>query len=399
MNKTYEINYFLNYFSQIYQQNPNLEITSDTFYYALANYGLNNEQIENGNIKNYFSQWINHFKNSKNIKVFYHPNQTRFLQFNSSKDTLCVKIYVSFNKEDIYECVNKIFEYIDKNFMPTYSKVSDTIRSDSVIIRLNSINDAKQVINFINNNEYLKIRLQQTNPFLTKDGNIGLAYDKNLSYNETLASILSHYFIYLRRTNNLQNANINSLTTYIEEIYNQYFINDQICQSKELLNYYKDRNCQCDLSDLITNFDQIISLIYISLYPQFNSKNYFDFVEQNFYNKALVQNIKNEYQKKLRILQKINNDNIIKPNTKKILDQYILTAQKKYGTDNIIKYLLSYIYGNHNAITRDYNFRQLFINYIPPNEILKITNNNPQEYIYYICNNYKYDKINEKNLQ
>ena len=44
-----------------------------------------------------------------------------------------IKIYMSFPKDSIEECVKIIFDSIDKNNMSSHSKIANKIRSDSVV--------------------------------------------------------------------------------------------------------------------------------------------------------------------------------------------------------------------------------------------------------------------------
>ena len=41
-------------------------------------------------------------------------------------------------------------------------------------------------------------------------------------------------------------------------------------------------------------------------------------------------------------------------------------AKNKYGAANVIVYINSYLDGNENAITRDNNFRDLFVKNLTP---------------------------------
>ena len=77
-----------------------------------------------------------------------------------------------------------IFDFIERNNMKTGSKVADTIRSDEIVLRMESTDDAEKLIQFINNNPYLKENSRPTNPFLNRAGVVGVGYDDLLSYNQ-----------------------------------------------------------------------------------------------------------------------------------------------------------------------------------------------------------------------
>ena len=72
--------------------------------------------------------------------------------FKMSKLSIDGYMLGTFAKEDMESCVMQIFDFIGQNKFETYSKVSDVIRSDAIVLRMANINDAKKVINFINTN-------------------------------------------------------------------------------------------------------------------------------------------------------------------------------------------------------------------------------------------------------
>ena len=210
MNNPVEIDEFLKYYAKIYKQNPGLPILRDTIYHGLMTYGLNEEEKQNKSIKYMFANWMEHYKNT-NLIVYESELQKRFLQFHSSNGRNYedyVKIYVTFAKEDMESCVMHIFDFINQNKFETYSKVSDVIRSDAIVLRMANINDAKKVINFINTNSYLSSKARKTNPFLIKNGVVGLASDRNLSYNSTIAFLITKYY---KSVSNYDNVNYENL--------------------------------------------------------------------------------------------------------------------------------------------------------------------------------------------
>ena len=178
MNNPVEIEEFLKYYARIYNQNPNLPIVRDTIYHGLTTYGISDEEKKNKSIKYMFPKWINYFKNS-NLHVYESDMQKHFLQFHTSDGRTTeghVKIYATFAKEDMESCVIRIFDYISKNNFATYSKVSDVVRADSIVLRMVNPKEADKVINFINNDQYLSGKARKTNPFLMKVGVVQLPF-------------------------------------------------------------------------------------------------------------------------------------------------------------------------------------------------------------------------------
>lgn len=97
-----------------------------------------------------FPNWINHFQNT-NLHVFESDMQKGFLQFHTSTGRNTeghVKLYVTFSKENMESCVIRIFDYINQNNFATYSKVSDVVRSDSVVLRMVNPNAITRDNNF-----------------------------------------------------------------------------------------------------------------------------------------------------------------------------------------------------------------------------------------------------------
>ena len=154
------------YMAKIYIQNPYLAI-----YYELMRYGISDAELKNKSLLNEFTNLKNHY-NKGNVRAFVHPGQVNFLQLWNVKGEVqpenLIKIYLSFPKENIEECVKIIFDYIDRNNISSHSKLANKIRSDSVVLRLENQNDAASVINFINSNAYLCSKAKPTNPFVGK---------------------------------------------------------------------------------------------------------------------------------------------------------------------------------------------------------------------------------------
>ena len=194
-----------------------MEINRDTIYSHLALYGLTEEDVKNREIDYNFQSWINNFQNDPNLAVYYTERQPGFLQFQNKKSLgdKHVKLYLSYPADKINYCVNKIFKYVADQDMPTCSKVSKKLRSDSVVLRMANFDDAAKVINYINSDYELTSCAKETNPFSIKHGVVGVAYDDMLSYNTTLSFVMEEYFNYCRRNNVLTNAHNEWFTALI----------------------------------------------------------------------------------------------------------------------------------------------------------------------------------------
>lgn len=379
MNNPVEIEEFLKYYAKIYKQNPNLPIVRDTIYHGLATYGISEKEKQNKGIKYMFPNWINHFQNT-NLHVFESDMQKGFLQFHTSTGRNTeghVKIYVTFSKEDMESCVIRIFDYINQNNFATYSKVSDVVRSDSVVLRMVNPDEANKVINFINNDPYLSRKARKTNPFLMKSGVVGIASDKKLSYNSTLAYLITKYF---KDTTNYDNVSYNDFKRFSQKYFNDVFINqtklEDFIYDEEFLINKKRFNYD---GEALANFYEVFRLINMSLNEYTNMNDFYNHVLIT-QNKESSQRLSKYYDISIRNIE--NKPVTYNINKKELLDQYIRYAIKKYnGVDNTLNYLKTYINGNPNAITRDNNFRATFDKNLSPKEVINIANGNIESYV------------------
>lgn len=396
MNRYQEMNNFLHYFANLYQSNPNLEISLDTIYDALSNYGLTHlEQSKEGSsvskmrITNvFFYEWIESFKNDPFLSVYHTDLQSRFLQFSGggTTKTELYKLYLSFPENKILDCIKILFKYISENKIANVSKVADSIRSDSVVLRLYSQEDVKKIIDYIDTNIFINSSCKQTNPFAIKAGKIALSYDKNLSYNEVLSFVLKEYFISKKNTNALDSVSLEDLRNYVANKYNSIYSNkDELISfmNNNFISTLVNRHNN-NIVDVLTNVKDIMDIISLQLDPNSSLEDYFKKVEtfktqqHNEDNYNLINNLIDKQQNNSKAL-----------NENEIVNNYIIYALKKYGdTEIIISCLENYMLHNMiNSITRDalpiykQGFRTLFSKYISPEKLQSIVGNNVRNYV------------------
>lgn len=366
---------FLKYYAQILKQNPDLTLYQDTFYYELMNYGLTNEEIKDNNISNYFLGWTTHFKNS-NLYVGQITPQPGFCQFVNKEgfnQYSNLKIYLSFNKKEIKSCVNQIFDYINKNNMATRSKVSHTIRSDSVVIRLNKIEDAKQFLEYINNDNYLKSCAKKVNPFLINDGIAGLAYDRKISYNAVLAFLLEKYF---KQIQNYDEVNLSNFKQFVNTYYNSVFI-----QKDSLPEFLYEKEVQrnfhgfSSIGDLITNYFEVIGLIKMSLDKDTTLHNYYNYIK-NCQNITYIQKVKDLFSKYIN-----KNYNISIEEKTQIFNNYLDYSFNNYNDIELTNQIQKFLTGQIDLLSKNNKYYNSLINHILPSDINNITNNNLNDYI------------------
>jgi len=382
--RTEEIANLLEYFKQIYLQNPDLQVSSDTIYSVLMSYGFNEEEYKDFDLRHLFYSWINRYSSSKKLCVFHSERQNSFLQFHNTSKGFhhkCVKLYISYPKEYMYECANKIFDYIEKNDISTYSKVANRIRSDSIVLRISDIKDAEKVINFINKDPILSSKAKYTNPFLVRDGVVGVAYDHMMSYNSIISDLVASYIQYHRNNNTLNLVSFLDFKNYVELTYFHYFKNvSNISKFKNDFISSSDIDRSKSVGAAILNYEEVYNIIIMML-NKATSKDILNKIEK-YQDKENSLEFERYYDDVITNQSKKQNIEV----AKQIFDNYIRYASLKYGKEFVDKYISSYIIGNENAITRDNNFRQLFNTYLTSDLINTITNNNLRGYVTQILN-------------
>lgn len=292
MNREQQMDSFLQTFAKIYAQNPNSEISKNTLYSHLSKYGLTEDEIENGNISHYFGYWEEIFKTAKNLRAFTDNSQPGFLQFWShgkgGRDH--VKLYLSFPQDNFFQCANMIFDFINENNIPTQSKVSYKLRSDSVVLRLMNFNDAATVINYINKTPEIYSHAKNTNPFSPKHGVVAYAYDDMIGFNGTLALIMEKYFIEHKNNNTLSHVSAKDFRNFTINYYNQTFISGEKLTNLTNSSEFKKSLPRLEsIGHTIVNYADVTKLITLCLDPSMDIEKF-----RVFYNEVSDKNNKNK---------------------------------------------------------------------------------------------------------
>lgn len=201
---------FFQTISKIYFKNkimtPNFEMTPEMVYTLLVNY--KNTPIEN--IEPLFNILIERFKKRPGIKVFKTSSRGYYCQatngsFNSAK----IKLYIPLKAKNLDENVTKLLEFIRINNINHRTKIAKETRCDNVIIRVENIENANKIINYINQTPELKTALDQNAPLIPVILGIGVTKDSIYSYNMVLSSLIAQ--IINKKNNITQNEYISNL--------------------------------------------------------------------------------------------------------------------------------------------------------------------------------------------
>jgi hypothetical protein len=202
-----EIQGFLDHIATIIRDNPGLYVNKDIVYRELCKWGIKNTDLgadyQGYNIGALFNMWSQRFRNHKNIDVFCSPDWPYFCQFvnNYSAPAHNIKLYLSLDKEHIFEGANQLFDFVNSLGIKHQSKIGKQIRSDGIVIRLDyrDVDSAKKIIDFINSNPYIRAGMNRVNPFLPSIKGVGYMVESGISYNSEIAEQVSNYLNILKQ--------------------------------------------------------------------------------------------------------------------------------------------------------------------------------------------------------
>lgn len=310
------------------------------------------------NENNFFGKWIEKFKNKKNINVFCSESWKYFCQFVNGDyidPKKIVKLYIPLDYNHIYEGVNRIFNFLADNNINHLSKVSSNIRFDDVVVRLGNMEDARKLQQFIDNDKYIQEGMIKTTPFTFNKNGVGYAYDGNLSFNAYVSAMIADYINMMIKNSRmtLDDINISSFYTYV----------DMISKNSKKIKSLLDKNDYSKIDDAYL----IVQLIKKSLVSN-DIRDY-----EQFYNLA------SDVNARANVSHMFNQ----KEDKRNLLDELILTTMKKYplGYDRHKlhisgwNYIISYLNGNINAVTRDNNLRLRVKDNLKKKDVFEIVNN------------------------
>lgn len=352
-------------------------------YKHLATYGIPSEE-KTKKLSEYFEKFQEENKDNPKMEVFVAEYWKYFCQFKSKQyaeviNKNPIKLYIPLKKENIEYSIKKIFEFINENDIAHVSKLATDVRVDDLVVRVGNKEDAEKIINYINNNKEITENMYNPNPFCINEGNVGLAMDRRLSYND----IVSRYVYYYLKEE-VNNKNIASYDGF------KQFVTKNLAQLKskenlaEQIKKYTQTEHLENLPLFLQNFEEITVLILKNLEGQSKEELYEYFYtintpEYNEQKKAEYSDF--EY-------KKMNLENSM------LLKEIIIVMYKKYGEYITRNNLKSYKEkGGIEKITKTNNLRErveqsktfrTYINYIDLDkeiDILMSQNNLNQENI------------------
>lgn len=373
MNDVNRINEFLNLMANAAKKNCNID--ERTVYINLIHFGNNTQSID---ISSNFNKWIKRFQYKQNVKVFVSPTWEYFCQFVNTKDGKdnyddAIKLYIPLDKEHIYEGANQIFDFLERENISHRSKIGKHIRFDDIVIRVHDKNDANKIINFVNNNLYLREGSLPLNPFAIKDGIVSIAWDGELSYNSVVANWISEYINFEKENNNLNNVSYYNFYNYISQMCDLLFergIGLKEYYRKAGINGIFSENYKYEIANKILNYYDVTKLLLSHLRTNLKKSDVYKFIDEvsdSNYHQRNVSKIARLYYSNEAVL----NQNEYLKEKKQILRLAFIYMYEKYGYDGTRIRFLSFMEdGDYNKITRYKGARELFINNNITKEIL-----------------------------
>lgn len=212
-----EINSFLKKLAGSFKKE---NLTHDQVYYELA---FNKIPVDKRvDLSAYFDYWKNVFSDNQNIKVFVRNDWNYFCQFVDSdvfrkKPNIDpIKIYVALKPEYLAVGACQIFNFLATNNIKHCSKIGRVLRDDNIVIRVYDLKEAKKLINYINNNEFLVKGHMDVSPFCFRDGIVGLALDNYLSYNSVICFLIGKYLENKKMLRKLNDVNCHDLYEFVK---------------------------------------------------------------------------------------------------------------------------------------------------------------------------------------
>lgn len=328
--------------------------------------------VSDVDISSIFNSWIKRFEGREDINVFVDPNWSYFCQFvspgyNNNRNNIFyeVKLYIPLDREHIFEGANQLFDFLEKENIHHMSKVGKHIRFDDIVVRVDNSESANKIIDFVNNNPYLKEGSLPLNPFAAFEGNVSVAWDGNLSYNSVVSSWISEYINWERDSNNLSNVSYSRFYAYVKKMCDSLFEKgiglQEFTRKLNIDGVLHNTNNNVYLQ--LLNYYHVTQLLLMSLNSNLRKEDIYKYASKMLDRGYQRQNLDKIY----------SNYNGIKPlNEDTNLNQQVLEQQKgalklaftymceKYGYNSTRKSFLAFLRdGNYDRITRYKGAREL----------------------------------------
>lgn len=158
--------------------------------------------------------YFRHFLHRGFIKYSY-----EFIRKNEGKYP--IKLYIPIGKKDSLNFIMNLIYFVEDSDIWHQSKLASDIRTDDMVIRVYTKEDAKKIIDFVNENKGQT--LLETNPFLMRDGKVGLAVDGKQSFNRVTSFLIAEYIEECKIDGKQEESGLEDFRNYLQERYNKIY--------------------------------------------------------------------------------------------------------------------------------------------------------------------------------
>ena len=132
-----------------------------------------------------------------------------------------IKLYIPIGKKDSLDFIMNLIYFIEDSEIWHQSKLASDIRTDDMVIRVYTKEDARKIIDFVNENKGQT--LLETNPFLMRDGKVGLAVDGKQSFNHSTSYLIADYIDECKNNGKQEKSGVEDFRNYLQERYNKIY--------------------------------------------------------------------------------------------------------------------------------------------------------------------------------
>lgn len=180
-----------------------------------------------------------------------------------------IKMYIPLGKKGALKIPQMLLELLGEIRHDT--KIASEIRTDDLVVRINSVEDAERISEFINaESEFDEPKysefLIEPNPFVIQNNNIGYASDRNLSYNANIANLIFEYINDLQQKKALEQVSVSGLESFVKEKYNSLFIEGENLQEYRDTEF--DAHREGSFEKWLMNKMEVMDMFLIALNPE-----------------------------------------------------------------------------------------------------------------------------------
>lgn len=203
------LSYFLDYFKILAISNPDKEITEEMIRIEMVNYGMEESGALNLiDIRNFIKE-----------KPECELNETEaFIQYCHNKPFIkknCIKLYFPFQKSHFCNSVLALTRYVEEKEMDYALLISKEMRNDNCVLRVNTMREAEEIIEFVKEHKLLQNSLNEVNPFIPSVEKIGIVKDYYHSYNKEISKAFSKYIQLKKEEKKLEEISVEQFKDYL----------------------------------------------------------------------------------------------------------------------------------------------------------------------------------------